>query len=86
MHRPTDRRDRPAGRDRRSRAALVGTWALVGFGWIAVAGAAATRLSNGDGEDFALPEWVDQSLPKSLTGQILGATLAVMRFTVRLLA
>ncbi|MDM8085670.1 hypothetical protein QUV83_12915 [Cellulomonas cellasea] len=81
MSRPTDRTDRTA---RRGRAALVGTWALVGFGWLAVAGAAAGRLSGG--EDFALPEWVGDSLPESLTGQILGAALAVMRFTVRMLA
>ncbi len=84
MSHPTERHDSAAKRDRRSRAALAGTWALVGFGWLAVAGAAAGRLSGG--EDFALPEWVGDSLPESVTGHIVGAALAVMRFTVRLLA
>lgn len=81
MSRPGTRPDRRSGT---GRAAEVATWTLVGAAWVAVAAAAAVRLAGGDG--YELPEAVEDALPRSVTGWLIGAALTVVRFTVRLLA
>ncbi|MFI2754290.1 hypothetical protein ACGIF2_12735 [Cellulomonas sp. P22] len=81
MPRPGPRPDRRSGT---GRAAQAATWTLVGAAWVAVAAAAVVRLAGGDG--YELPEAVEDALPPSVTGLLIGAALTVVRFTVRLLA